>query len=376
MTGSAPETSLSPAARERLGSADVVVVETNTHAIPHFNGHPYNDDPLLFMEAFQDAADENNWTSEERKLARVRLALKGAAKDWYRREIQLNPPSTFELGSDSFIARFKKAYVTARWVAHYSMSYHSMRQQPNQSAPDYVNAKLAMAHKYETALNTTLPDEKKICDILQGLRESYMRWISNDAMPTTLSGLMDVISQLETQISVIREEAQLTAGPIVNQQPHPFVQQQGLLQDMQHQPMISSEPAPVFYASNDYKRPPVKDKQLYDPSSKSNKKKEPKREAKDVGDLENAIANMMDRMEATVLRAVETVAEKTAARFDQRDHCYNCGENGHQAALCQKPCNVCKADDHTSYTCPERMKRYSKKGREAKSDPDFQTSRQ
>lgn len=148
MTGSTSDTSQ---ARQQLLSSEVVVVETNTHAIPHFHGNQHTDDPLLFMENFKDAADENNWTSDERKLARVRLALKGAAKDWYKREVQLNPPITFDQGPDSFIARFKKTYVTARWVTFYSMAYHSLRQEPTQTAPDYVNAKFSMAYKYETA---------------------------------------------------------------------------------------------------------------------------------------------------------------------------------------------------------------------------------
>lgn len=161
-------------ARRQLGSSDTVVVEPNTHVIPHFYGNPYTDNPLLFMETFQDAADENNWLWDEKKLARVRRALKGAAKDWYLHKMQHDPPVSFDKGPTSFIARFKKAYVTARSVAHYSMAYHQLRQQPGQSVQDYVNAKLSMARKYETALNATMSDDKKMSDILHGLRESYI----------------------------------------------------------------------------------------------------------------------------------------------------------------------------------------------------------
>lgn len=87
-----------------------------------------------------------------------------------------------------------------------------------------------------------------------------MHWIAKDALPTSLSKLMDNISRLETQISVLREEARMTsqmpqqtAMQPVQHQPFPIARQ-GMLHENTSPHMIAQNPMPVYYASNDYSR--------------------------------------------------------------------------------------------------------------------------
>ena len=147
-------------------------------------------------------------------------------------------------------------------------------------------------------------------------------------MPTALRDLIDIISQLEMEISVLREETRMTdpmmapsiqqhlqqAGPITNQQQQrPPIMKQGMVQEMQQHayaslPQMNGQEVPVYYASNDYVRPPPpKDKQLFDPKKPSVMKDT----KKDNIDLENSLANMMDRLQTSVVQAVNAVAERS-----------------------------------------------------------------
>lgn len=394
MTGTADDDTLAQSMRRQLAlPPHVLVVETNTHPSPTFSGDPYQDDPLRFIDEFKDAAAGNNWLSDGRKLDRIRLCLKGFAKDWMMHQDDIRAFSSFA-GDEatSFLKRFKKTYVTTRWVTFYSMEYYRLRQAPSQSAPEYINAKLSMARKYEMATDNKLSEEKKICDVLEGLRESYKEWIHHKPMPTSIESLMATIVRLESQLNVMRHETNVPGHTVPHQstigsmQQTPYAQEhvnplarQGLL-PVPNQRTLSHEAVPVYYhASNDYDRPQAgKTKKLWEPKKESASNTQSRAPVLDMQDFENSMANMMDRIEATVLKAVSAASapSNNGTRPDM-SRCYNCGGIGHRSPVCDKPCYICGEASHPSARCPIRLRQRNRRmpDMNAKKE-DFPHSRQ
>ncbi|KAI9474834.1 hypothetical protein BDB00DRAFT_879665 [Zychaea mexicana] len=185
---------------------------------------------------------------------------------------------------------------------------------------------MALARRYEQGQGSKLQVREKITDVVYGLKIEYWEQLPQPTL-STLVELRQSLVNAERHMNVIRHTVGLGVLPQANTA-HPATG----LAAYHHRNME----APVHVILR-----PVQDKAM------------PQRHRPETiqitqEQLENTLANAMDRMEA---RLQSSMINQRAS--GQR--CYNCQEEGHHAVDCRKPCRICNSSQHRSNSCPKRV---------------------
>ncbi|KAG1277358.1 hypothetical protein G6F66_012319 [Rhizopus arrhizus] len=154
----------------------IVSGETNAKKPPTFSGSEFalNQDPLKFIDDFEEAATWNNWVYDDRKKELFMRCLTGPAKDWFHNELVTTKAAYNALNydddtCDSLLERFRTNFVTPQWKKKYEEWYDSRKQEIDESPTHYVSAKRALFRKSDPKNKQKKNEGQLVREIRKGL---------------------------------------------------------------------------------------------------------------------------------------------------------------------------------------------------------------
>ena len=135
---------------------------------PTFRGSP-EEDVVNWMFRFEQIADYNQWTPEQR-LRLIGMSFEGSAQKWYcGLMLRIPPPDTF----DALRTELFRAFKPVNYEAHLESRLRSRKQENNESFTDYFHDVLYLCSRLEPRME----DRVKIQHLFRGLPPSSVRGI-------------------------------------------------------------------------------------------------------------------------------------------------------------------------------------------------------
>jgi hypothetical protein len=137
---------------EKPSQIVITTTETAVKKPPSFSGVGFTQDPLEFMEEFEEAPTWNNWYSHERCKELFVRCLKGHARNWATNLMGTHPEEYAKLQFDdpvdsSLVKLFKEQSVTKEWLKRYERRYETRYQLPHETPWEYMDEKRALLCK-------------------------------------------------------------------------------------------------------------------------------------------------------------------------------------------------------------------------------------
>ncbi|KAG0849535.1 hypothetical protein G6F17_010682 [Rhizopus arrhizus] len=275
---------------------------------PKFSGDD-DVDPMDFLDAFESACDWNNWVTDHRKLMVVRQCLTGSAR---RRMEKLHGDVVgYKEGKEkSFLARFRKEYVTSEWLAAYRRAYSRREQQEGETASKYFMTMLDLLKRADP--NGMTREGDVVAVIRGGLLPQYTfhfmtfaklqeSKVDNEEGDITLEQLSEILKMVD----------QCTTPKIVRGMDHVIKPNNRM-----------GNSIGVHAVDYGQKRNEIAESDPFE--SRINAR---------LQYMENEMFNFMDRLEAK-FGAVDAPRARNAGPGSE---CYNCHENGHSSRECINP---------------------------------------
>ncbi|KAI7893623.1 uncharacterized protein EV154DRAFT_477476 [Mucor mucedo] len=336
------------------GNSVLVLGETSAKSAPTFASGD-RQDPVQFLEDFNEAASWNNWVSTDRRKELFFRCLTHYAREWF-----LN---TFERGSEEYkkmkfddgtsaclVKQFSAKFITAEWFEKYEEAYEDRVQLKSESPWEFMNIKRALLRKLDPVELASRTEKQTVKEIRKGLLPEVKKFC--DYMEKNPYNNLDKtkVNTFEGLESLLRwaEQCHNNTGMVT-----------GLTKEVNKVQEPQQVNAILKRNNGDYggSRAPRGYTEKVDNSNQWEiiLKKLEKLDKLDV--IENNLALTMDRvdnMERRLDGGSNNQADGRKVEERPSDKCYNCKGPGHISKECKEPCRVCHSPDHTSVTCKDK----------------------
>lgn len=313
------------------------------------------DSPEQWVRMFEDTSQYASKWTDELKLKLVTPYLHKKARKWFYNQ-------DFTTWNE-FKEEFKSRFEDKRRIKGATNKLRDIQRKKGEHLEDFIDRfdDLKRRHAREVAeykdMVTSLHD-KELCKIFVGAQRSdAMKMIIRTVKrPKTLREAKNYVREIEDAENDDSSEDDYTDTESSSEEPSSSDESETESEDEKSSKRTSRRTR--YKASKSGKSHQSSKKASKKKSSSKEKTSTKKRKATKENDTDEAIKGLTEQMGQLTL-LISAQQEEAMKTRRNAFACYNCQEQGHQAARCMAPCKICngKKGDHVFFKCPEYIPR-------------------